>query len=121
MQDARVAQVPLGRVRQLLGRGHDRHAQLQRRLELRHDLLQGRVRAEDRDVRLRRLDRLPRVARHLHAQRLVEPGDLTEVATHLVGVDVDGADDLEALPRRHLSDDAETNRSEAEVQHPDRS
>ena len=66
----RLADVRVAGIRQLLGRRDDRHLRLEDRLDLRHHLLDRRARAQHDDVRLRRLQRLLRIVRHLDAEPL---------------------------------------------------
>ena len=67
------------------------------------------------DVRLRRLQRLRGVARHLDAEPLRQADDVAEIAADLRRIDVDGADDLESGTRGHLLDDRGADRAEPEV------
>ena len=60
---------------------------------------------------------LRRVARHLDAEALRQADDVAEIAADLRRIDVDGADDFESGPRRHLFDDGRANRAEPEVHH----
>ena len=82
-------------------------------------LLDRRARAQHDDVGLRRLQRLGRVGRHLDAEALRQADDVAEIAADLRRIDVDGADDLESGPRRHLFDDGGADRAEPEVHHAD--
>ena len=105
------------RIRQLLGRGHDRHFQLEDRLELRQDLLERRAGAEDRDVRTHGLDGARDVVGHFHLEPAPDPADLAQVATGLGGIDIDGADNRQALAGRHLPDDARADGPESDMHH----
>src|SRR5581483_8759225 len=112
---ARLPDVRVARIRELLGGRHDRRLRFQDRLDLRHHLLDRRARAEDDDVGLSFLQRLRGVARHLHVQPARQADDVAEIAIHFGRIDVDRADDLESRPRGDLLDDRGADRSEAEV------
>ena len=88
-------------------------------LKLRHRRLDRRSGAVDDDVRLRRPERLGRIGLHANVQTLVEAGDISQIATDLRWIDVDGAHDLETGPDGDLLNDRGANRAQAEVQHTD--
>ena len=56
---------------------------------------------------------------HLDAQRSSDGGDLTEVAADLCRIDIDSADDLEALALRNLLHDPDTDWAEPEMKNLD--
>lgn len=83
------------RIGQLLGRRHDRGLGLENVPNLRHHRLDGRISAEDGDVRLPRLEGLHGIAGDLDADPAAHAGDVAEVSVHLRRIDIDAADDLD--------------------------
>ena len=57
------------------------------------------------DIGLRRLQRFGCIVLHAHAEPAVESDHIAEIAAGLAGIDVDGADDLEARASGNLSGD----------------
>src|SRR5205085_2921951 len=95
---ARVLDVRARGIRELLGGRDNRHLQLEDLLHLRKDLLERGQRAENDDVRLRRLDGLPGVGRHLEPKRPPDFGDLAEVAASIGGALREGSARLMRAP-----------------------
>ena len=54
---------------------------------------------------------LPMIDGDLDAQLAVEADHLAGIAADLAGIDIDGADDLEAAPRAHLLGDRRADRA----------
>src|SRR5579871_1844305 len=116
---ARLPDMRVAGIRQLLRRRDDGRLRLEDRLDLRHHFPDRRAGAKDHDVRLRFLERLRGIARHRDVQPLRQPDDVAEIAVDLRGIDVDGADDLEPGTRGHLLDDRGADRAETEVHNAD--
>jgi hypothetical protein len=110
---------PVGepRVGQLLGRGDDRHLELEDRLDLRPHLLEGRARAQDGDLRLRLPDGGGGVGPDLDARLLPVADHLAQVLAGLGEVDVHRGNDFEVLPGQKLAGDARPDRPEAHDHH----
>ena len=71
----------------------------------------------DDDVGLRRLERAGGIVVDAHAEPPRQTDHVGEIAAGLRRIDIDGADDLEAWPARHLPRHGRTDRPEAEVHH----